>query len=281
MSGHEPEWSSPSVQRAHGVQGAARDAQGPAVSTWVLLRGLSREQAHWGGFPAELARLMPGARIVCVDLPGAGVLRDQSCPWRVEAMVEACRQQLAGQGVAPPYRLLGLSLGGMVAAAWSRACPQAVSALVLVNTSLRPYSPPQRRLRLAHLPRLLRLLAFGNGLALERAVLQLTSRHPQRHAEAPEDWLRIRQARPVSAANTLRQLLAAARYRWHGRPPTVPVLVVRSAGDALVDPACSLGIAQAWQVDLLTHPDAGHDLPLDDGPWLAAQVAAWDAGTAR
>ena len=81
----------------------------------------------------------------------------------------------------------------------------------------------------------------------------------------------------MSAANTLRQLAAAARYRWSGSAPAQPVLVLRSAGDRLVDPACSQRIAEAWRAGLLTHPDAGHDLPLDDGPWLAAQVAAWAA----
>jgi pimeloyl-ACP methyl ester carboxylesterase len=250
------------------------------MSTWVLLRGLSREQAHWGGFPTELARVMPGARIVCVDLPGAGVLHEQPSPWRVEAMVDACQRQLAGQGVAPPFRLLGLSLGGMVAAAWSRAEPQAVAGLVLVNTSLRPYSPPQRRLRLATLPRLLWPLVSGDALALERAVLHLTSQQPEQHADVLQAWLQIRQTRPVSAANTVRQLAAAARYRWSGPAPAMPVLVLRSAGVGLVDPACSQRIAQAWQAALRSHPSAGHDLALDDGPWLAAQVAAWAAATA-
>jgi hypothetical protein len=26
------------------------------------------------------------------------------------------------------------------------------------------------------------------------------------------------------------------------------------------------------------HPSAGHDLPLDDGPWVAAQVRDWLTG---
>ena len=259
------------------------------MTTWVLLRGLTRERGHWGGFPAELgdamsgamagtmAGAMAGARVVCVDLPGAGVLHDQPCPWQVPAMVDACQRQLADQGVAPPYHLLGLSLGGMVAAAWSRACPQAVAGLVLVNTSLRPYSAPQRRLRAALWPRLLCLLASRDRPAIERAVLQLTSRHPERHRPVLRDWLAIHQARPVRAGNALAQLVAAARYRWVGPPPAMPVLVVCSACDGLVDPACSQRIAQAWQARLVSHPDAGHDLPLDDGPWLAARVAEWVA----
>ena len=252
------------------------------MSTWVLLRGLTREQGHWGCFPAELAAAMantlPGACIVCVDLPGAGVLHQQPCPWQVAAMVAACQRQLAAQGAVPPYHLLGLSLGGMVAAAWSRACPQEVASLVLVNTSLRPYSPPQRRLRAALWPRLLRLLASQDRPAIERAVLQLTSRQAERHHPVLSDWLAIHQARPVRAANALRQLLAAARYRWVGPPPTMPVLVVCSACDGLVDPACSQRIAQAWHAELASHPAAGHDLALDDGPWLAARVAEWLGG---
>ena len=249
------------------------------MSTWVLLRGLTREQGHWGRFPAELAAALadtlpdtrPGT------LPGAGVLHNQPCPWQVAAMVDACQRQLAAQGAVPPYHLLGLSLGGMVAAAWSRACPQEVASLVLVNTSLRPYSPLQRRLRAALWPRLLRLLASQDRPAIKRAVLQLTSRQPERHHPVLSDWLAIHQARPVRAATALRQLLAGARYRWVGPPPAMPVLVVCSASDGLVDPACSQRIAQAWQAELASHPTAGHDLALDDGPWLAARVAAWTA----
>ena len=49
------------------------------TKTWVLLRGLTREAGHWGGFGATLARaLAAGApdgrppRIVALDLPGHG-----------------------------------------------------------------------------------------------------------------------------------------------------------------------------------------------------------------
>lgn len=252
--------------------------QAAAPDTWVLLRGLTREQAHWGGFPDALRAALPGARIVTIDLPGAGLLRHLHCPLRVEKMLPACRLQLAAAGVSAPCALLGLSLGGMVAAAWARAWPQELSALVLVNTSMRPYSAVQQRLQLRLLPTMLRVLAGGHGA--EAAILRLTSAHPDRQAAVLPDWQAIRQARPVSRANALRQLLAAARYRWTGPPPALPVLVAHSAGDALVDPACSRLIAQAWGAELLSHPSAGHDLPLDDGPWLAGQIAGWRAAQA-
>ncbi|HAV70244.1 MAG TPA: alpha/beta hydrolase, partial [Alcanivorax sp.] len=42
-------------------------------TTWILLRGLVREQAHWNGFADRLAGAL-GAdhRVMCMDLPGNG-----------------------------------------------------------------------------------------------------------------------------------------------------------------------------------------------------------------
>ncbi|MDT7838444.1 alpha/beta fold hydrolase [Aquabacterium sp. OR-4] len=260
-------------------------------ATWVLLRGLTREAGHWGGFGAQLAQALarvpagpgPGAggravgvapRIVMLDLPGAGALHQARCPLQVQAMLPACQAQLQALGVAGPVHLLGLSLGGMVATAWAATQPRQVAALVVVNTSLRPHSPVQQRLQLRHLPHLLRLLAPADALAAERAILALTSAWPERHAAVLADWVAIRQARPVRAANALRQLWAAARFSHPGAPPPVPTLVLGSAGDGLVSPRCSQALAQAWGCAFVQHPAAGHDLPLDDGAWVAAQVAA-------
>jgi predicted alpha/beta hydrolase family esterase len=78
----------------------------------------------------------------------------------------------------------------------------------------------------------------------------------------------------VSRGNTLRQLLAAARYRCDD-PPAVRTLLLASTRDALVDWRCSHAIAQAWDCPLREHPRAGHDLPLDDPGWVIDQVAEW------
>lgn len=245
------------------------------MSTWVLLRGLTREQAHWGRFPAQLAQALPDAHIVTIDLPGAGTQRHLRCPLRVESIAQACRGQLQATGIAPPYHLLGLSLGGMVAAAWAASHSEEVSGCVLVNTSMRPFSALQDRLRLRTLPVLLGLLASRDPRRIERAVLRLTSRTAQPEAGVIDEWVAIRQLRPVGTMNAWRQLLAAARYRHPGPPPGLPVLVACSDSDALVSPRCSRALAERWRVELVSHPDAGHDLPLDAGAWLACQVANW------
>jgi hypothetical protein len=34
-------------------------------------------------------------------------------------------------------------------------------------------------------------------------------------------------------------------------------------------------VAAQWQTGFAMHPEAGHDLPLDDGPWVAHRVRNW------
>lgn len=246
------------------------------ASTWVLLRGLMREQRHWGTFPATLARALPGTRIVTPDLPGNGTRHTDDSATRVAGMVENCRQDLLARGIPAPYHLLALSLGGMVAVEWAHRYPQEISRCVLINTSMRPYSPFYRRLRWQNYGALLRQLLIGDARSQEALILRLTSRrHAHGNPALLADWLRFQQEYPVSRCNALRQLLSAARYRAPAIRPAMPVLVMAGAQDRLVDHRCSQRLARAWQADCLIHRNAGHDLPLDEGEWLAQSVARW------
>jgi hypothetical protein len=56
------------------------------------------------------------------------------------------------------------------------------------------------------------------------------------------------------------------------------MLVLAGAGDTLVDPRCSSELAAHWGTELRMHPTAGHDLPLDDGAWVAHEVSRWLEG---
>ena len=250
------------------------------MSNWILLRGLTREARHWGGFAELLRREIPDARVIAPDLPGNGSLNEQKSPQRVEQMVEALRKQLDAQRVAPPYRLLAMSLGAMVAADWAARHPDEIGGAVLINTSLRPFSPFYHRLRPANYRRLLRLaLGAASDREWETAILELTSRHADAHAAVLDDWLAYRRENPVAVGNALRQLVAAARYRAPRVKPPVPLLVLSSQCDALVDSDCSRQLAQRWQLPHAIHPSAGHDLPLDDGAWVVSQVARWLAAS--
>jgi pimeloyl-ACP methyl ester carboxylesterase len=246
------------------------------MSTWVFLRGLTRDKRHWGGFPLIFAEHVPGARVVCLDLPGNGELhRARSC-LRIEDMPAQCRSELQRRGVAPPYFLFGLSMGAMLASAWAVDHPDEVLGCVMINTSLGKFSPFHRRLQPQSWHRLLRIaLSSNNARKQEGLVFDMTSTRADLREQTVERWARYRIQYPVSKDNALRQLLAASRYRRTDRPTRRPMLLLASAGDRLVHHDCSARIAAAWDAPLRIHPSAGHDLPLDDGPWIAREVADW------
>ena len=244
------------------------------MATWIFLRGLTRDSRHWGGFVGQFQQALPHQTVVTLDLAGNGRLNYQRSASRVEDMVADCRLQLALRHIAPPYHVLAMSLGAMVAVAWAQSQPREVAAQVLINTSLRPFSPFYQRLRPANYARLLRLLLpDATPQDWERAILQMTSCGG--HEAVLPYWLALRHSHPVSRLNALRQLLAAARYAAPAHPPCVPSLLLGSSQDQLVSVQCTLALARQWACDSRIHPAAGHDLPLDAGPWVTEQVREW------
>jgi len=251
------------------------------MTTWVFLRGLTREARHWGDFPqrfrAEFEGELAEGDILTPDLPGNGRRCREPSPIQVEAMMEACRRQLREQGRAPPYHLLALSLGGMVAVAWAARYPEECRAAVLISTSLRSYSSIFERLRPNAWPIVFRLM-FATGAARERAILELTSARATDLSDVLADWTAWAQEYPVSRRNGLSQLLAAARFATVEKP-AIPLLILAGACDRMVHPRCSQRLGRTWGAQFALHPSAGHDLPLDDGDWVAREVKAWLTGT--
>jgi pimeloyl-ACP methyl ester carboxylesterase len=251
--------------------------------TWVLLRGLTREARHWGDFADRLARALPGSasaatRVLALDLPGNGVFHREDSPATVRAMADFAREQLRARGLAPPYRLVAMSLGGMVAADWALRHPQEMDGLVLINTSMRPLGRASERLRPANwLPLALVAARWRDAGHAERVIHRITCNRSTSLEQDLAAWTRIRQDAPVSAANAWRQLKAAAVFTM-AAPPACPVLVLSSAADHLVHPRCSARLAQAWQAAHHEHPWAGHDLPHDDADWVCRRIAGWAEG---
>jgi pimeloyl-ACP methyl ester carboxylesterase len=247
------------------------------MSTWILLRGLTREKRHWQWFPKQLATELPEARVIELELPGNGELNGMTSPLNIAAMASHCRAQLAGLGLPPPYHLLAMSMGAMVATAWAVSHPEEVEACVLINTSFGAFSPIHQRFRPRAWVALLRFLFTPSKRKREALIFDLTTRLVAPSAPVIDEWVAIRRSQPVRPWNAFRQLIAAARYRAPLKPPT-RTLLLASAGDRLVDPRCSIEIARRWHCALAIHPTAGHDLPLDDGAWVAKEVHDWVAG---
>jgi len=251
-----------------------------APAVWVLVRGLSRESGHWGAFPAllreQLEQEQPGAQLILLDLPGTGVLHDRPSPLQVPAIVEACRAELQQRGVSGPIHLLAMSLGAAVVSDWVARYPREVSGAVLINTSLRPFSAFHRRfLPLRYLALLLLSLTRLGARRREAQVLNLTTRLLPRGEGMLDEWVGLQRKHPVGLRNTLRQWVAAASYRASRARPAAPMLLLCSESDEVVDWRCSRAISRAWGVPLRLHTQAGHDLPLDDGPWVARAVTEW------
>ena len=244
------------------------------MTTWILLRGLAREARHWGRFGGKLeARLGAGHIVRALDLPGMGAANGLPSPMSVAGIAAECRARLLAQGAKPPWVLVGLSLGGMVAIEWSRRWPGEVTACAIVNSSDHS-SAPAERLSLRSMWRIAMMFLPGMPVRQrERQVLAMTS-NGSPHDGLVTVWTQFARSRPVTRLNVMRQLWAAARYL---APPglSVPGLVIASANDRLVAPVCSGRLAQRFGWTLRVNPSAGHDLPLDDPAWLAEVLAEW------
>lgn len=252
------------------------------TTTWVLLRGLTREARHWGDFADVFAARFAGDAVVAPDLPGNGRLSRQRSPATVAGLLAHARAQLIAQGHPPPYGLLAMSLGAMVALEWATAWPGEVRGAVLVNTSVGGLAPWHCRLRPSSAARLAWLLVSGApGDAWEAAILQLTTNHPPAPQALLRRWQALRRECPVSRGNALRQLWSAARFRAAAAPPAAPLLLLASTRDRLVDVRCSRALAAHVVAPSVEHPTAGHDLPVDAPAWVAAQVARWWSDVGR
>ena len=244
------------------------------MSTWILLRGLTRECRHWGRFPQLLCNKLQPADVIALDLPGNGEFNAVASPLSLADTASHCHDELVRRGISPPYRLMAMSMGAMVATAWAQRFPADIEACVLINTSFGAFSPFHARLRPRAWPTLIRLLLTQNARVQEQLVFNLTSQLADASPALINEWIAIRRSRPVSARNALRQLIAATRFR---APPTAPVqtLVLASASDGLVSADCSMEIARRWNCPIVVQPTAGHDLPLDDGEWVGREVHKW------
>jgi pimeloyl-ACP methyl ester carboxylesterase len=238
------------------------------------LRGAScgRLQDSTAGDPAA-------PRVLLLDLPGNGKFAGLRAPADVLEMVVFVRRAAQQTGVRGPYSVLAMSLGAMVATAWAQRYPDEIERLVLINTSMRPFSRMHQRLRPSAWPGVLGVAAHWSDAAdAESGIHRLTCNNVETLGADMDAWTAIRRSAPVSRANALRQLWAAARFSAAPAAPSCPLLILSSRGDALVDPVCSATLASQWRAEHRRHPWAGHDLPHDDPAWTAAQVRAWLEG---
>ncbi|MGZ3693604.1 MAG: alpha/beta fold hydrolase [Bdellovibrionota bacterium] len=239
--------------------------------TWFFLRGLVRESRHWGDFLTLFAAAFPGRKIVTLDLPGTGQRYRETSPATVMGMVNRLRPEFLERKGEDNF-LFAVSLGAMVGIEWLDKNPEDFKGAVLLNTSVKGISPFYERLLPATYPGVLKLFLSRSTLAKEKEILRLTSNLREDHAAVAEAWAAVAAECPVAKSNALRQLFAATRYSPPAKAPKNNILLLNSAGDRLCSPRCSEKLARAWNLPLKTHPNAGHDLTLDDPNWVVSQL---------
>lgn len=241
------------------------------AETLVLLRGLARGRHHWGGFVDLVRRSLPDCRVVCLDLAGNGDRFREPSPSDIHQAVADIRGQLQCRySSASPCHVLGLSLGGMIALQWLHDYPDEVAQAVVINTSHAGLCDTRQRMQPGAMWRLL-AAAWLPPAASERLILSLTM-----NTRPSPAWLahcvRLSRTQPVTSANLYRQVKVARSFDTALDIDPPRVLLVASEKDRLADAGCSRAIADHFGFAFASHPTAGHELPMDDGPWLAGTI---------
>ncbi len=250
----------------------------------VFIRGLLRSQWHWGDFRTKVVEQFPDRQCLFLDIPGNGERFQQKSPCQIRQMTLALVAQLKAVNLAADkVDLVSISMGGMIALDWASYAPEQINSVVLINTSLKTSHLFYLRLQPKSWWLVLTML-FKNKQQKERQIYQLTSnfsvaapyvsqQDKKTHQQITiAHWLKLAQQQPVKFINGLHQLIAAASFTLTEKPK-VPITLLVSECDQLVAKQCSEQLAHAWQLELVSHPWAGHDIALDDPDWLCQRLS--------
>lgn len=240
---------------------------------WIFIRGLAREVRHWGDFVQKFESKFPQSKVYCLELPGVGDKRNLNFPYTIKECVKELRKEfvLNLKNKDESNSILGISMGGMIAHQWCDLYPEDFKSLVLINTSAGNASLPWKRMKLQAVLQSLKIFLEKNVVKREELILSMVS-NVKIKDEVLKSWVAYANEKPMSKSNFIRQILAAARYK----APTqvfLKTLILNSIEDHMVDPECSVDLFNLlkqnnFNLKLTRHPNAGHDLPLDDPDWV-------------
>jgi pimeloyl-ACP methyl ester carboxylesterase len=242
-------------------------------TNWLLLRGLTRDQRHWGEFPDRLSKALD-ARVLTIDPPGFGLENKRPSPMTIAGITDDIRDRYAAQRGNDEWAVLGISLGGMVALDWCARYPGDFQRAVVINTSSSDTTSFRHRFNPAAARDLI-VAAFRSPVAVERAALAASSNRSSDELDViAKQWAQWQRERGASRVNAVRQAGAAVKFTLP-EMLKVPLLVLTSRGDRLVSHHSSDEIAKRLGAQIKVHDKAGHDLPLDDPAWVCEQIARW------
>lgn len=244
---------------------------------WLIIRGLVREQRHWGGFREDFERMLresdPSAEVHAMDFPGFGTEAHRNSPATISGIVDDLRERWKKIAPGESWGLLSISLGGMVAMNWTSRFPGDFKRVVLINSSATGMSPLHKRMKPANYPHIVGLFFQQDLYQREKKILSLTTNLKGDALEARARW-NTEIAMKIRKSDAAAQILSAIRFRPPAEIP-IPVLVLGSKGDSLVDYSCSEQLARRYGARLSLHDTGNHDLSIDAPEWIASQVTLW------
>lgn len=110
---------------------------GEGDATVVFESGLGDDWQPWRSVAGEVAEQ---ARVFAYSRPGYGQSEPTTEPRDAEHIVEGLRALLAARGYAPPYVLVGHSLGGGYVELFAKAHPEEVTGVVFVDPRHRDFT---------------------------------------------------------------------------------------------------------------------------------------------
>ncbi len=238
----------------------------------VLLRGLVREKRHWGRFIDELKEALPDHKIITPEIPGVGEFNNVTTPPSFDQMIEFMREKLGEELKGQETLIMAMSLGGMIAKRWDELYPNDFKKLVLVNTSFKGINKLTKRLQPQSIKAFGKLFMTPGVQEREIGILRMVSNNWSDHPRILKEWVDIQKDAPVSRKSFINQIRAALSYSPGQEKPNAELLFVASKKDRLCSYHCSEQLHELWGGKLELHPTAGHDLPIDDGPWLAQKI---------
>ncbi len=246
---------------------------GTTPPKFVLVRGLARSKEHWHGFPENLLKKMGAAELEYLDLKGSRPNDKKLFLPDLSRMVDDLRKEI---DTSEPFHFVSISLGAMLALEWARKYPNEVKSVVAMNTSHAKYAKLLHRLRPQSWFYLAKIIRAKSLEEKEKYILEMTSNLPkEKRKQIISQNVDISEENPIAFPAAILQLITAATYRKSWKNIKVPVLLLNSNGDRMVDPKASINLSKKMGWKLIQHPWAGHDLPADDPQWVAEQVHNW------
>lgn len=241
----------------------------------LLLRGLLREQGHWGNFPDKIQSAFPAAKVVCVDLPGTGENSSKIPPWSVFGNAEFVHREIQKKAPSDSIGVIGVSLGGMVAMELVGQFPKFYKKAVVVNSSCR-LSPKTKRLRWQIWKNFLKVIFETHRVKREELLIPQVINSAEGREAALQQWgklakdLKFHPLTPVAQLKAAQGFLPAEKLKG-----SKDILLLSALGDLFVDPSCSELLHRRYDWPMKTHPWGGHDLSWDDPQWMLKEIEAF------